>query len=209
MGAALFIKMFGDPLSNNTSWKIVPLGELGEIVTGNTPSRESPESPTEAVPWVKSDNLRGPSVLITEPAEVVSRCAVKQPRIVQDGAVLMTCIAGTPTSIGNCAIADREVAFNQQINAIVPRGSESAFVYAQLQLAKRRVQTLSTGGMKGMVSKSRLSNLPVMQPPLKLQQDFGKRFRRVACVSKKAELRCSHLDGLFASLQDRAFKGEL
>lgn len=206
---AMFVDMFGDPLSGDERWPVAPLSELGEIVTGNTPSRENPRSPSQAIPWVKSDNLRGPSVFVSDPAEVVSRDAAKRPRIVQDGAVLVTCIAGSPTSIGNCAIADREVAFNQQINAIVPRGSDSEFIYTQLQLVKRRIQAQSTGGMKGIISKSRLSNLPVMLPPLELQQEYGKRFRQVNCISEKAEARLSQFDELFASLQSRAFKGQL
>jgi hypothetical protein len=38
---------------------------------------------------------------------------------------LVTFIAGSPSSIGSAAIADRPVAFNQQINALVPHEGDA------------------------------------------------------------------------------------
>jgi type I restriction enzyme S subunit len=51
--------------------------------------------------------------------------------------------------------------------------------------------------------------MPIPLPPLELQQEFS---RRVAAVEKlKAAHRASlaEMDALFASLQHRAFRGEL
>ena len=41
----------------------------------------------------------------------------------------MTCIAGSLNTIGNIALADRDVAFNQQINAFIPTQYEPLFLY--------------------------------------------------------------------------------
>ena len=47
----------------------------------------------------------------------------------------MTCIAGSIDCIGNVAVTDRRVAFNQQINAIVPEQDEVLYLYWLMQLS--------------------------------------------------------------------------
>ena len=40
---SIFLEMFGDPVTNPMKWDTSPLGEVGEVITGNTPSRKRPE----------------------------------------------------------------------------------------------------------------------------------------------------------------------
>jgi type I restriction enzyme S subunit len=59
------------------------------------------------------------------------------------------------------------------------------------------------------INATEIQNMDIAQPPIKLQQEFA---RRIAAVEKlKATHRASlaQLDALFASLQHRAFRGEL
>ncbi len=95
----------------------------------------------------------------------------------------MTCIAGSPDCIGNVALADREVAFNQQINAITPHdGVDHRYLYVLLLLGKRLIQAASTNSMKGMVSKGRLEDVLVPAPPPRVQAEFGEAFDRVLAL---------------------------
>ncbi|MGA9316145.1 MAG: restriction endonuclease subunit S [Solirubrobacteraceae bacterium] len=206
---AYFLSMFGDPVTNVQRWPRATIGEIGDVITGNTPSRAIQSNYGDYIGWVKSDNLGGQQTYVTLPTEFLSRTGAKMARVVGRNAILVTCIAGSPTSIGNLAITDHEVAFNQQINAVVPRRVDVKFLYTQLKLCKRLVQLASTGGMKGMVSKSRLMGITLINPPLELQRDFAARFDQVEKAKEQAGQSRSHLDALFASLQDRAFKGEL
>lgn len=207
--SAIFLQMFGDPMNNAGAWHRATIGDIGVVITGNTPTRERPTGRTDALGWVKSDNLHGPGIYVTRPEEVVSRTAERPPRMAGPGAILVTCIAGSPSSIGNLAITDREVAFNQQINAVIPSRIDSKFLYSQLLLSKRRVQSASTGGMKGLVNKTRFSGLPVIDPPIALQEEFASRFDEVEERAGKMAAQLAHLDALFDSLQHRAFAGEL
>lgn len=206
---AYFLGMFGDPVTNAQRWPQATVGEIGDVITGNTPSRAVQSNYGDYIGWIKSDNLSGPQAYVTPPAEFLSQAGAKAARIVGRNAILVTCIAGSPTSIGNLAITDHEVAFNQQINAVVPRCLDVKFLYTQLTLCKRLVQMASTGGMKGMVSKSRFMGITLINPPPKLQHDFAARFDQVEKVRERGVRNLAHLNALFASLQDRAFKGEL
>lgn len=206
---AAFLVMFGDPVTNPKNWPRVPIGESGRVVTGNTPSREDPASEDGSIGWIKSDNLSEGATFATSPAESVSRTAARAPRVVGAGAVLVTCIAGSPSSIGNVAITGREVAFNQQISAVEPRTMKTGFLYVQLRLAKRLVQAASTGGMKGMVNKTRFGEITLIAPPRRLQEEFDERFAAIEAIKRRSTEHLAHLDALFASLQARAFSGEL
>lgn len=41
LAQSLFYEMFGDPVENERGWEIKKLGEIGEVKTGNTPSRSN------------------------------------------------------------------------------------------------------------------------------------------------------------------------
>ena len=59
-----FLDMFGDPVTNPMEWDISVLGEVGEVVTGNTPSRKRPEYYGKDIEWIKSDNINHPSFFL-------------------------------------------------------------------------------------------------------------------------------------------------
>ena len=126
---ARFVEMFGDPVGNPMGWEKIALGKRCDIVTGNTPSRADPENYGNFIEWIKSDNINTPAVLLTEAQEYLSETGFHKCRFVEAGSLLMTCIAGSINCIGNVAVTDRRVAFNQQINAIIPDDSKCLTEY--------------------------------------------------------------------------------
>ena len=205
-----FLDMFGDPVTNPKGWDTSTLGEVGEVITGNTPSRKRPEYYGEDIEWIKSDNINDPSFVLTEAEERLSVAGKAVARTCPRGSILVTCIAGSPSCIGNAAIADREVAFNQQINAFVP-GERIAlwFAFGMFWMGKRLVQSASTSSMKGMVSKSAFSAISIPIPPTSLQSRFAAVVESIEEQKSRQRAHLAELDTLFASLQSRAFRGDL
>ena len=205
-----FLDMFGDPVTNPMGWDRCSLGEVGEVITGNTPSRKRLDYYGEHIEWIKSDNINNPSFVLTEAVERLSIAGKAVARTVSGGSILVTCIAGSPSSIGNVAIADREVAFNQQINAFVPSERIALwFAFGVFWLGKRLVQRASTNSMKGMVSKSAFSAISIPMPPASLQSRFAAFAESVERQKARQQAHLAELDTLFASLQSRAFRGDL
>jgi type I restriction enzyme S subunit len=205
-----FLEMFGDPVTNPKGWPLEPLAKLGRITTGNTPSRTVPDYFGDDVEWIKSDNINTPSHYLTPATEGLSAKGRAVGRTVPAGSTLMTCIAGSPDCIGNVALADREVAFNQQINAVTSHdGVDYRFVYVLLLVGKRLIQAASTKGMKGMVSKGKLEGVLVPVPPAKEQAQFGEAFDRVLRLSRRQEVAQREAQILFDTNVERAFSGEL
>ncbi|EOX4360626.1 restriction endonuclease subunit S [Vibrio cholerae] len=211
LAQSVFIDMFGDPVTNPKGWDMKALSDLAIIVTGNTPSRAKPEYYGSYIEWIKSGNINTPSDYLTIAEEYLSESGKKVGRVVQSGSVLMTCIAGSPDCIGNVAIADREVAFNQQINALVPieKKLNTDFLYILLKVAKKIIQSASTNSMKGMISKSKLESIQLPFPSYDEQCDFSAIYRKLQKVVKEQQEQVIETEFMFNSLMQKAFKGEL
>ena len=105
---------------------------------------------------------------------------------------------------------DREVAFNQQINSLTPNDeNDTLFLYYLLKISKHIIQSSSTKSMKGMISKSKFSEITLPIPPFEEQIKFSKVFENFNSLKKTALSQLEHQENLFQSLQQRAFKGEL
>jgi len=205
-----FVAMFGDPATNPKGWPMKPLEQFGSITTGNTPPRDHPEYYGGEIEWIKSDNINTPAHVLTRAAEGLSFEGRAVARIVPAGSTLITCIAGSFDCIGNVGLADREVAFNQQINAVTPGPcTDYRFLYSALLVGKRLVQSASTHSMKGMVSKGKLESIEFPEPPFEMQLEFGKGFDRLMALNRRLEEACVASSALFESLIARAFTGKL
>ncbi len=206
---SVFLDVFGDPAANPKGWPVKSISEIGTVITGNTPSREKPEYYGDAIEWVKSDNVNTPHYYVTKASEGLSESGKSVARSVPANSILVTCIAGSPECIGNAAMTDREVAFNQQINAFIPQTVDPHFMYAQLKIGKRLIRRASTDSMKGMVSKSRFESIRLPCPPILLQREFARRVLAIEELKASNWQSLSRLDSLFVSLQHRAFRGEV
>jgi len=205
-----FLDMFGDPVTNPMGWDTYEIRKVGEVVTGNTPSRKRPEYYGDDIEWIKSDNINNPSFFLTEAEEFLSAEGKKVARTAPERSVLVTCIAGSPSCIGNVAIANREVAFNQQINAFIPgERVDPWFAFGVFLIGKRLVQRASTNSMKGMVNKSAFSAISIPVPPMPLQRRFVALVESIEQQKARQRAHLAELDTLFASLQSRAFRGDL
>ena len=170
---ARFVKMFGDPVNNPKHWNKIALGDRCKIVTGNTPSRTDPANYGSFIEWIKSDNINTPSMFLTEAQEYLSEVGFQKCRFVESGSLLMTCIAGSIGCIGNVAVTDRRVAFNQQINAVVPVQDNVLYLYWLMQLSKPIIHNTINMALKGILSKGQLSEMFFPFPPVELQDEFA------------------------------------
>lgn len=204
LAAATFIDMFGDPLTNSRNISKATIGSFTDVVTGNSPSRADSANFGNTIEWIKSDNLG--KMIATQADESLSQQGRTKARVAPTGSILVTCIAGSPRSIGKSSLVDRDVAFNQQINAILPSPDiHPLFLLSQLKTAPELVQEKSTGGMKGLVSKSSFQAIEVLFPPMSEQEKFA---TRMGCITKQIGhfLRMLTIEEeLFISLQAQAF----
>jgi type I restriction enzyme S subunit len=208
---AAFIDAFGDPVENPHGWPTKTLGEFGVVQTGNTPPRSNKANySTTGLEWIKTDNILEKEVYLTQAAEKLSEMGSVSARIAPAGSLLVACIAGSEKSIGRAALAERAVAFNQQINAITPHSHVSSlFLYFLIKVGRRHIQLAAGKGMKKIINKSTFAGIRFIAPGEDEQRRFETAAGTMIEQNRLHREQSFELDTLFLSIQQRAFSGEL
>lgn len=218
---SLFLDLFGDPATNPNKWEAKPLRELVSEFRYGT----SNKSQAHGRPALRIPNVVGGIIDLSDLKTVpVDAAEFERLRLI-NGDVLFVRTNGNPDFVGRCAVFDGTVAGSSGF-------ARDDFVFASYLIRARlaadaitpiflREFMLGRHGRRELRSRSKtsagqfnintenLGAIAVPIPPTVLQREFA---RSVAAVEK---LKTSHraslgeLDALFASLQHRAFRGEL
>ena len=141
--------------------KKVKLGDLGKIITGNTPSKKLLEFyNSNDIPFIKPDDFKTTDEISTSKGNknYISENARNNARIVPQNSVLVTCIG----IIGKVMISESELSFNQQINAIVPNELILSKYLAYLLLYnKPKLDFISNAPVVPIINKTQFSEFEV------------------------------------------------
>ncbi len=139
----------------------VMMKELGEIITGNTPSKKTEAFwSSEDICFIKPDIIADDGINeIVDSNEYISENARKKARIVGKNSIFITCIG----SIGKIGIAsDGEYAFNQQINAIIPNDRvQPKYLAYNLLFNKPRFVAIANAPVVPIINKSQFGEFTV------------------------------------------------
>jgi len=206
-----FIEMFGDPVTNPVGWGKKHFEKTCVITTGNTPPRANLEYYGDYIEWIKTDNINATNSILTTASEYLSEIGFEKCRYVEKNSILMTCIAGSLSSIGNVAITNRRVAFNQQINALIPQKKEYdyIFLYWLLRMMKPTIHNAVNMMLKGILSKGNLSAIEAITPPIDLQNRFAVFVVETEKSKAKMQQGLVQLELLYKSLMQKCFEGEI
>ena len=175
----------------------VMIKELGEIITGNTPSKKIEKFwNSNDICFVKPDIISDSGIsIITDASEYISEEARKKARIVFKGSIFVTSIG----SIGKIGIAsDGEFAFNQQINAIIPNEKvNTKYLAYNLLFSKPRLIAIANAPVVPIVNKSQFGEFFVnIEPDINKQNEIVKVLDKLAHVIEKRNKELSALDKL-------------
>jgi type I restriction enzyme S subunit len=207
----LFVEEFGDPLNNTKHVKTSNLASLCVRITDGT--HQPPKWSKEGHPFLFVSNIiTGDIDFHTEKfisdethGELMRRCAVEV------GDVLYSTVGsyGVPALVRS----ERKFAFQRHIAHLKPDQSllDSEFLWAMLAspAIKRQADRAARGIAQKTVNLSEIRDFLVFQPPLEVQREFARRIAAVEKLKSAHRTSLAELDALFASLQHRAFRGEL
>lgn len=139
----------------------VSLNEIGEIITGNTPSKSDTNfwnSPD--ICFIKPDVIAEDEITeLLDSNEYISENARNKARIVNENSILVTCI-GSIAKIGIVKI--RECAFNQQINAIIPnKNIDTKYLCYCLQKSKVKLKAIANAPVVPIINKKQFGEFVV------------------------------------------------
>lgn len=208
---SIFIDMFGDPVTNPKQWRRAKLGDV--ILSASDGPHVSPVYTESGVPFLSTRHVRAGEItwedlkfISQEDAEVHwKKCKPER------GDILYT--KGGTTGLAATVMTEQPFAVWVHVALLKPDRAlvDSIWLESMLngEFCYRQSQVLTHGIANRDLGLTRMVNIDVILPALTLQCEFA---RRVAIVEKlKSAHRASlaELDALFASLQHRAFRGEL
>ena len=174
------------------AWEQRKLGELGEIMTGSTPSTSKPEYYSEnGIPWVTPTDID--ALTISDTPRKLSEEGIKVGRVVPANTILCTCIA----SIGKNALLMVKGSFNQQINSLTPSAeNDSYFLLTESELWSEKMKRMAASGTMQIVNKTEFSELVTMVPSLDEQKIIGFYFRNIDNLITLHQRKCEKLKEL-------------
>ena len=148
------------------SWLRVLLNDVGEIVTGKTPSTKNPDNFGGNIPFIKPADLDNGGY-VTRTADTLTDAGAKLVPTIPPNSIPVTCIG----NLGKVGITNQTSATNQQINTVVPSSQvDYRFVYYQLQTLKPWMQENASATTVTIINKGKFSKAPVALPPLAEQK---------------------------------------
>jgi len=163
---------------NAPDWEEKSIGDVGEVVTGSTPSTAKREYYGGDIPFVSPADISELRFVETTKT-TLTELGFAQTRPIRAGSTVFVCIG----SIGKVAQIRRDSATNQQINSVIPNSDhDDAFVYYALVQNADRVTKLAGVQTLPIVNKSQFSSVPLMVPRPDEQR------RIAACLSSLDDL---------------------
>ena len=213
LSQSIFVEMFGDPLTNPKGWATKILSELirpddrinyGVVQPG--------DDVDDGIPLVRVGDLVGGGVSLSSLKRIAPSIEsnYKRSRLKGDE-ILVSCVG----SIGVVALLDESVkGFNiARAVARIPLAESTNRVFLAEYLKTDFVQHYFISELRTVsqptLNIKQISETKVVFPPLPLQNEFARRIAAVEKLKTSHRAALAELDALFASLQHRAFRGEL
>jgi type I restriction enzyme, S subunit len=215
---SMFLHMFGDPATNPKGWPRIALEALchgpDDIKCGpfGTQLAKS-EYTSEGVPLWGIKNVNAFFELPTHEFLTPIKAQKLDQYSLWAGDIVMT----RKGTVGNCAVYPERfplgIMHSDLLRLRVKKDvCDTSFVTHQLHHSRdveRQVALISGGAVMPGINVSKLKSLQILVPPLAMQHDFARKLVAVDSLKTAHRTSLSGLDALFASLQHRAFRGDL
>jgi type I restriction enzyme S subunit len=209
---AIFLDMFGDPAANPKSWLKKPLPDVCNCYSGGTPSKADPAAWRGDLPWFSAKDMKHDDLFDAQ--DHISRDVTERTtlRLLPAGTVAIVVRGMILAHTFPVCVLRVPAAVNQDLKALLPIDRidpqflaaslrcQAGFILQQVSEAGHGTKRLDSAGLRRIL-------LPL--PPLPLQHEFARRVTAVEALKTSHRASLTELDALFASLQHRAFRGEL
>ena len=161
------------PFSAPDSWGWCMLGEITDIGTGSTPSRDNSQFwHSGTIPWVTSGSTSSPRISAGD--EFVTEDAVKAHRLrIYKPGTLLVALYGQGKTRGQVSTLEIESTINQALSAICPiEDYEEVQDYLKLLLRRNYdvIRLRSAGGAQPNLNVQKIKEIFVPVPPIEEQR---------------------------------------
>ncbi|WP_259668882.1 restriction endonuclease subunit S [Rhizobium sp. NLR8a] len=211
---SIFLEMFGDPLSEASSFERFQMKEIAELINGdrssNYPSQD--DLVDSGILFLNTTNITDDGIdldrcnfITAEKFKSLGRGKLKE------GDIVIT-LRG---SLGQAAIFDcgNDTGFiNAQMMIIRTNhlvDQEYLLSFLKLDRMQKHFKKIGSGSAVPQLTGKQMSDLRVPLPPSELQVEFSRRISQLRVKRRLLKQGEQVLASLFSSLQHRAFSGQL
>ena len=211
---ALFLDMFGDPVSNPKGWEKVELGNITDLITDGKHGNCNDE-PNSGYYFISAKDIFDDNINYNRVREIPKSEfeEVDRRTNLQAGDLVMV---NTGATIGKLAIAKdipetRRTTFQKSVAVIKVKREKIDTVFLKYVFILR-LESFSGKGSGSAIQNLLLSEMrrfKIIIPPLELQNQFAERVAVIEEQKAIAQKSLEKSESLFNSLLQKAFKGEL
>ena len=210
-----FLDMFGDPVTNPMGWPEVALGaHTLKIGSGATPLGGEAAYKKDGIALIRSKNVHDGHFSQHGLAFIDDQQAARLDGVIVEPDDVLLNITGA--SVARVCRAPRSVLparVNQHVAIIrATDGFDQRFLEQCLLFPSMKCRLLriaGAGATREAITKDAIKRLTVIQPPRNEQDQIAAIVRSVERQNTNQRAHLAELDTLFASLQSRAFQGDL
>jgi type I restriction enzyme S subunit len=200
LAQAIFYDMFGDPAKNGGDIERKKLGELTQINSGSTPSRDKSEYYGGTIPWVKTTEVKGKRIFKTEESLTEEGLKNSSCNIYEKGSIVLA-MYGQGKTRGNVGLLEIAAATNQACAVIKPNENFiSEFLYYQLKYSYDDLRSLGRGGTQPNLNVGIVKDFEVVIPHINEQIEFCKKQKVLNNLSDQSLVNEEKSDVLFNRL---------
>ena len=206
LAQSIFYEMFGNPIKNEKGWEVKKLGEEFEISSGGTPdTKNTLYWKNGDISWIGS-NMCHNDIIYQNDGKYITNEGLEHSsaKMYQDGYVIVALVGAT---IGKTALLKFPTTTNQNVAGInVPsnRNYTSEYVFYLIQNLYVLFQSIGNGKFK-MANLSFIRSLPLIVPPLSLQQEFASKIEAIEKQKELIKQSIAETETLFNSRMDYYF----
>ncbi len=215
---SIFLDMFGDPVLNPKGWDITTLSDLGVTLKGGKSIAECKDNNLPENRILKISAITDGTFKPEESKPLPDEYKVPESHYVKKGDLLMS-RANTSELVGATAYV-----WNTHLNLVlpdkiwrfllphmVPLNQMFYWKLSQTKAIRTKIskRATGTGGSMKNISMPKVLSIPIILPPVKIQDKFAAIVQQVEQTKEQHQKSLQELQNLFGSLSQRAFRGEL
>jgi type I restriction enzyme S subunit len=205
---SIFLEMFGNPVTNPRHWPVKKFAEIGVLDRGV--SRHRPRNAPELLggpyPLIQTGDAANCDGYIRDFKSTYSDLGLRQSRLWATGTLCITIAA----NIAKTGILTFPACFPDSVVGFTPNHiAETEYVQTWLSFLQAMLEANAPESAQKNINLAILRELDVPVPPVAMQEGFVAGIKKVEQLKSDMVISLMSCDAAFASLQHRAFRGEL
>ena len=191
-------------------WEVKTLGDIGEIISGGTPSTKNEEYYGGEISWITPKDLSGyDRKFISKGERSITELGLQKSsaKLLPKGSVLFSSRA----PIGYVVIAGRSVCTNQGFKSIVCNNNiiNNNYVYYFLKYNKENIENISSGSTFKEISGTHMKNIKIIVPSMDILNNFNDLVKSFDNLLNKNYNEIDSLEGIRDSVLPKIMSGKI